>query len=284
MFGYVTINPPELKMKEYHRYKAYYCGLCKALKKRHGIRGQVLLNYDMTFLVILLTGLYECKTRVGKKRCFAHPLQLHPMLMNEMSAYAADMNVLMAYYHFMDDWRDARSIPKWAAAKLLERKRKKIEKQYKRQGKTIANCIKQLTEYEKQGERNLDKVAGCFGELLSEVFIYQEDCWQPFLKRIGFFLGKFIYLMDAYEDLQEDQQKGTYNPFLHYYTMPEFEALAQNILNMMMAECSMAFEKLPIVKDVEILRNILYSGVWVKYGKLKLDKGKTEKSGNKDRR
>ena len=86
---------------------------------------------------------------------------------------------------------------------------------------------------------------------------------------MGFFLGKFIYLMDAREDIEKDAKTGNYNVFLHEYKETDFEQRTEKILSMMMAECSRAFERLPIVENTEILRNILYSGVWCRYELLK---------------
>lgn len=91
MFGYVTTNEPELKVKDYHKYKAYYCGLCQSLKRQYGSAGQLTLAYDMTFVIILLTSLYESETKAESHRCKMHPLKPQPMLENEITEYAADM-------------------------------------------------------------------------------------------------------------------------------------------------------------------------------------------------
>ncbi|HBI73308.1 MAG TPA: hypothetical protein DDY59_08975, partial [Lachnospiraceae bacterium] len=95
MFGYVNIYKPELKMKDYYKYKAYYCGLCKTLRERYRLIGQVTLSYDMTFLIILLTSLYESDSKIGKHRCMVHPLQKHGTLQNEFTDYVADMNIVL---------------------------------------------------------------------------------------------------------------------------------------------------------------------------------------------
>ena len=79
MFGYVVANKPELKMREFHKYKAYYCGLCKVLREKYGLSGQMTLTYDMTFLVILLTSLYESETQLEEKRCIVHPVKKQKM-------------------------------------------------------------------------------------------------------------------------------------------------------------------------------------------------------------
>ena len=108
-------------------------------------------------------------------------------------------------------------------------------------------------------------VSGTFGTLLAELFAYREDVWEQTLRRMGFFLGKFIYILDAYDDLEEDRKNGAYNPLLAKSTEEGFDDWCRRILTMMMAECCSAFEMLPIVTNIEILRNILYAGVWTKY-------------------
>ena len=100
---------------------------------------------------------------------------------------------------------------------------------------------------------------------MEEIFAYRQDLWEPTLRRMGFFLGKFIYLMDAYDDVEEDIKKGNYNPFSRSYIMEGFDEQVRQMLIMMMAEVCREFEKLPIIKYTDILRNILYSGVWCRF-------------------
>ncbi len=94
----------------------------------------------------------------------------------------------------------------------------------------------------------------------------------PVSEEWHFFLGKFVYLMDAYEDLEKDKKSGNYNPFVFVEQNEEYEEKCRSILSMMMAECSKEFEKLPIIHNIELLRNILYSGVWCRYEQLRMKK------------
>lgn len=110
MFGYIMIDKPELKVKEFYRYKAYYCGLCRTLKEQYGFSGRMTLTYDMTFLVLFLTSLYECENKEITSRCPVHPIKKIPMLQNEMTEYAAKMNILLTYYKLEDDWQDDKSL------------------------------------------------------------------------------------------------------------------------------------------------------------------------------
>lgn len=269
MFGYLTINKNELKVKEYEEYQSYYCGLCKVLKERYGHIGQMTLTYDMTFLVILLTGLYEKEPIEKQQRCGKHMGRKHRTWENSFTEYAADMNILLAYHNLMDDWLDEKKISGYAAAKALEKSYQKVKKDYPRQCEAVVSYMEHLTECEKRKEENLDMAAGYTGELLAEIFVYQEDEWSNILRRIGFFLGKFIYLCDAYEDIERDKEKKNYNPFIPFSEKEDVEDMCYQILCMMAAECAKEFEKLPILMNVSILRNILYSGIWAKYEAVK---------------
>lgn len=281
MFGYVTICEPELKMKDFRRYKAYYCGLCHTLKKRYGMVGQMTLTYDMTFAVLLLTSLYDSPTNELTCHCKVHPVKKQVMLENGITEYAADMNVLLAYWHMRDDWLDERKTGSLVGTRLLHKKVQKIMGMYKRQSHIIQKSLKELDAYEKAGETEPDIVAGCFGRLMEELFIYKKDHWEPYLRRLGFFLGKFIYLMDAYEDLEKDEKAGCYNPLVKFRELPDYEERIREMLCMMIAECSAQFEHLPCINEVDILRNILYDGVWNKYKKIQQQKEK-ERAKNND--
>lgn len=269
MFGYIIVNKQEMKFREFDCYQSYYCGLCQNLKERYGRSGQITLSYDMTFVIMLLSSLYEPETAAGSCKCIAHPLEAHPTSRNQFTDYAADMNILFSYYKSLDDWSDERKLSGRAEAAFLRKKNEQVTKKYPQKAERIYTLLERIRLYEKAGEKNIDLASGCFGEIMAEIFVYRQDEWEADLRRMGFFLGKFIYLMDAYEDMERDQKNGSYNVFLYRKeeaeSEEEFEKSAYTILNMMMAECCRAFEKLPIIENVEILRNILYSGVWCRY-------------------
>ncbi|WP_434311503.1 DUF5685 family protein [Hominifimenecus sp. rT4P-3] len=269
MFGYITVNKPELLVKDFDTYRAYYCGLCHALKKQLGKRAQLTLSYDMTFLAILLTGLYEPKNVRTCHCCLLHPAVKHPTYENPYLDYAAAMNLLLSYYNLLDNWRDERSVKSRILAIALRPAVRRIKKQYPRQTAAVCRYLRRLSRCEQESSTDLDYVSGLTGEMLGEIFVYQEDSWAPILRRMAFFLGKFIYLMDALDDLEKDRKDGLYNPWAEMAHQPDFQKNAEDILTMMMGECSLAFERLPILKNTAILRNVLYSGVWSKYEKIK---------------
>ncbi len=265
MFGYIVVNKPEMKFREFAVYQSYYCGLCRALKEKYGRWGQMTLSYDMTFLVMLLTGLYEPETHESVVRCITHPFEKHPVSRNVYTEYAADVNILLSYYKCEDDWLDERRFGRYLFASLLRKKNHRVAAEHPQKALKMMENLDRLHEAEKRGDATIDETAGLFGEILAELFVYQEDEWADNLRRIGFFFGKFIYLMDAYDDLEEDRKKGCYNPFAGRFGQEGFEEEVKQILTMMMAECSREFEMLPILQNAEILRNILYAGVWTKY-------------------
>ena len=266
MFGYIAINKAEMKFKDYDVYHSYYCGLCKRLKEFYGIRGQITLSYDMTFLIVLLTGLYEPDTREVTVNCIAHPLEKHLARTNEYTNYAAAVNLILSYFKCKDDWEDERRRQRYIEARLLYPHMRTIRQQYPHKVTAVSDNLRRLSELERQNEQNIDLMAGIFGNIMSEIFACRKDEWEPSLRKIGFFLGKFIYLMDAYEDVEKDIASGTYNPFKEAYQKDSlFAENSRHLLTLMMAECSREFEKLPILLHVDILRNILYSGVWCRY-------------------
>ena len=265
MFGYISVNKAEMKFRVFDIYQSYYCGICRDLKRKYGVCGQISLSYDMTFLAILLTGLYEPATVQGSCKCIAHPFERHATRNNIFTEYAADMNVLFAYYKCQDDWEDEKKLLKYAYGRLLEGKAGKLKAIYADKIRTINLLMQDFSDAEKESNADIDALAGLFGRVMAEMIVAKEDEWAENLRRLGFFLGKFIYLCDAYEDVEEDIRKGTPNPLKLRYASLDFEEECRTILMMMISECCKEFEKLPILENVEILRNILYSGVWGRY-------------------
>ena len=108
MFGYVMANPQELTPRQRERYLGCYCGICRAIGANASYPSRLVLNYDMVFLALLLSSLYEPAEEQGQGRCLAHPLAPRPWVRSEAVAYAADMNVALAYFSAGDNWRDDR--------------------------------------------------------------------------------------------------------------------------------------------------------------------------------
>ncbi len=261
MFGYVKVNKPELKIREFSRYKGFYCGLCRSLRGRHGPLGQMTLTYDMTFLVLLLTSLYEPETTGQRRRCLVHPAKKQFMLFNEVTDYAADMNILLTHGHLEDDWRDERKLMGLLGMRAFAGKKKEIAARYPRQAEAIETSLLELSGREAENCREIDAVARPFGTLMAELFVWREDAFQKILRAFGFYLGKYIYILDAYKDLAEDMKKGCYNPFAGEQEKEGFDSRVGDMLESTLRMAVTEFEKLPCEQDLPILRNILYEGV-----------------------
>ena len=177
------------------------------------------------------------------------------------------MNILLTYYKCKDDWNDDRKLKQLVLEKILYHKSGFSRNFYREKWKKISHLLDELSKEEQKDNQDIDQMSGMFGQIMAEIMLYQDDEWKELLSRFGFFLGKFIYILDAYDDLEEDIKKNHYNPFKSICNEQGFDDRIKGMLQMMMAECSKEFEYLPILENAEILRNILYAGVWTVYYK-----------------
>ena len=263
MFGYVTANLKELDKQTEKRYGAVYCGICRRIRIQSGNAARLGLSYDMAFLALLLMSLYEPQEESGQKACAMHPIRKRPWVDNPYIRYAADMNVALNYYNCLDDWEDDRKYSAKLLAGQLAKHLPEITERYPRQCRAMEDCIRQLSRLETAGCANPDEPAACFGRLMGELLTYKEDLWAPTLRQMGFYLGRFIYLLDAALDYEKDEKRGKYNPYLAMGTGKDW-ARWEEYLILTMGRCTDFFEKLPLVQDKPLLDNILYSGVWIK--------------------
>ncbi len=276
MFGYIIASVDALSPEQRERYRGCYCGLCRALKQRHGSLSRLTLNFDMTFLVMLLSSMYEPPETARRARCLVHPMKEHSSWSSRFTDYAADMNVALAYYNCLDDWKDGRNLPRLAEAKMLKSGFEHAAENWPRQCAAISSCIEELAEIEKSGAEDPDAAANCFGRLMGELFVYYEDSWEKNFRLFGQALGRFIYMLDACVDLESDIKHERYNPFVAMGGRNLTEQEKKSILTLLIGECAVEFEKLPLIQDVDIMRSILYSGVWIQYERSMKKKGESE--------
>ena len=178
MFGYVTVNPEALTQAQRDRFQAFYCGLCRCLRREYGLKGQMTLSFDMTFLLLTLSSLYEPEEQSGEERCAPHPRKKHAWVENEFTAYAADMNLALAYHKLMDDWADERNLLRRVGAEALKRGYRRVEARWGEKCAAIEKGVRDLSAIEKRREMDIDAPANCFGELLGELFVYRHDQWE----------------------------------------------------------------------------------------------------------
>ena len=265
MFGYLTADTAALTEEQLRRYQACYCGLCRSLEKRHGQLSRLTLNYDMTFLVLLLGSLYEPEETVGESTCIRHLKTPRPWINHEICDYAADVNLALAYLKCLDDWEDEGSLLALTQARVLRPGYGRVQKAYPRQCAAMAQALEDLHAIEKENLEAPDAAAACFGRLMAELFVYREDRWADTLRNMGHALGRFIYLLDACMDLDSDTLHNRYNPFRRYYRREDNEQRFRDILKMQLGECVFYFDKLPLVQDAGILKNILCAGLWIRF-------------------
>ena len=238
MFGYVIADLARLDEAQRTRYKSVYCGLCRALFHSYGPVPTLALTYDMAFLTLFLSALYEPAEKTGAARCLRHPAQAKSWTQTELTGYAAAMNCLLAYENRRDDWHDDRKLSAAAAAGLLGRGAKRAAAQYPDKAAAIRTSLQMIAQAE-------------------------EDRWTPVLRQFGRSLGKLIYFMDAACDLEADRKKNQYNPLALLGIQSGADFRPQ--LTLLAGDAAEAFECLPIVQDAALLQNILYSGVWTRF-------------------
>lgn len=265
VLGVMTVRKDELKFREFDRYRGFYCGLCRAIGRRCGRACRMALSFEMTFLSMLLTSLYEPETKDEMHRCAFHPIEKRLMLGNEAIDYCADLSALISYYDLRDGWEDEKRVDKLAESALLKAAARRAGQALPRQREAVERYVADLHEVEQKNDMNLDAAANLSGKLLGELYVWKKDVYERDLRELGFYLGKFIYLCDSFEDVEQDIKKHNYNPLAERFKRPEFEAESRMMLEDMMARACRAFECLPLIEDAPIMRNILYSGIWLRF-------------------
>ena len=249
-----------MKIKEFNQYHSYYCGLCRALGNRHNSLCRMTLSYDITFLALFLSAVYDAPESLHSQKCRVHPLKKQEYLKSEILDYAADMNIYLAYYNMLDDWNDDKNFLSLGESRLLEKECKKVEQSFPRQCRVIREKLDELSGIEKANVLIPDVPANCFGDLMGELFVPFEDSLDERLRTFGKALGKYIYILDACMDLKKDLKKQSYNPLV-ICQKKEFD----DILHMLMSDVVSSYQALNFQKDRAIIENILFSGVLIKY-------------------
>jgi len=266
VFGYVAPVITALPEERKEAYRAVYCGVCHALLRRWGQPARIALSNDMTFLAMLLSSLYEPAATDHTSRCPLHPMKSHRYLESPMVDYAAEMNALLFYYKCVDQVRDERSAKGKAGEKTFRKPLREIEQRYPLQAEAVRTALDSLWALEETSPIQPDALCNLSGQMLGAVFVPNPgDIWAPVLRKLGEGLGRFIYWMDAWEDYDEDLKKHRFNPLTVYHDREDYEAFCRETLEFFIAEATEAFELLPLEENLDIMRNVLYSGVWQRY-------------------
>ncbi len=272
MFGYVKTDRGELRIREYEYYRASYCGLCRSMGKCTGQCSRMLLSYDFAYLANVRMALCGTKPQFKRRRCPAHPLRRRSMMeYNEQLTYCAAASAILAYEKCRDNVADERGIRRLKArlqCLLLRRMYKKAKRATPGLAEAVRGHLGRLAEQERAKQPSVDCVAAIFGDLLADVAAYGlEGDLARLARKIGWETGRFVYILDALEDLPKDAERGRFNPFLLLYGGAVPEEDKQGIKDALIAclmDLETAFDLLPQGEDPtrqEILNNILYLGM-----------------------
>lgn len=267
MFGYVIPQKSELKVREYEVFRAYYCGLCKEIGKKSQV-ARMALTFDMTFLGILLSSIYLENELCVKKFCAFKMKKVMVITDNAYMEYAGDMNTILSNRKLLDDYNDDRNFFSLLLSKIINTKSLSIlsmDKLIK-----IDYNLKELNNLEKLKCNSIDETGHCFASLTSEIFKINEDKQGRVLSLLGYNVGKWIYTIDAFDDLLEDINKQKYNPLIHTFNYSggnaeDFKKAIRDNMEFTLVKCldevGKAFELLQIKKNKAIIENIIYMGM-----------------------
>ena len=268
MFGFVVANPEKLNEEQRAHYRKVYCGLCRALGKEHGFIDRLTLTYDLAFLILVLSAVTGEPYETLTERCPIHPSK-HVYAVNRFTSYAAEMNIALSYYKFLDDKQDDGSVTASVKAAVFQKEALAAAEKYPAQCRAITDCLERLSAAEKADVLMPDIPAGIFGELMGALFAVDGAEQQDALREFGCALGRAIYVMDAAVDLKKDIKKKQYNPLI----MLKKDEI-KTVLDILMADVMEQYKKLTVTQDAELIENVLYSGIWTVYAsRLRKERG-----------
>lgn len=265
MFGYVLPLTAELRVREWHAYRAYYCGLCKELQREYGFLPRMLLNYDLVLPALLADGAANAAAPAAPERCIANPIERRPMCGHSNGlSLAADALVLTAYYKLCDDCADERLFRRLAAGALRLLLRKKAAKAAARRPALDAVMHGQTAAQqalEQRKSQSADEAADPTARMTQAIFAEAVPDSRA-AARMGLFIGKIIYYLDAAEDYTADTRRGAYNVFvLQGLSRAGAVAEAQRLCRMCAGETALAYNLLDTGPCKAILDNIVFLGL-----------------------
>ncbi len=266
MFGYLTAYQQGLGEEDRRIYQGYYCGLCRTLSEQYGRKSALVLAYDPVFLAILYSDLYDGTETVLDRRCLYKGAKV-PVVRTESLSFSADINLMLAFHNYSDQVYDSRKKRALRAVHFLEKEYRRTAERHPEKDGMLREYMEALHECERRNSDNPDEAGNLTGAMCREVFLLREDEYAKYLRPMFFYLGKFVYLLDAFSDLPKDRRSGNYNPYMKLDAEPDCSEMVLAHLESVMGACTEAFEKLPLITHRDILRNILYAGVWIGYRK-----------------
>lgn len=277
MFGYVKAYQPELKMRDYEQYKAVYCSLCKTLGREYGLFARMTLSYDFTFAALLRLSMNGACPGFHKSRCPFNPFaKCHACSGGgDAFSFTAGAAVIMTFYKLRDNLKDAGFWKRFAARLLYPfaaHAHNKAKKRFPQVEEIVAGMMREQAMLEAAGCGQVDRAADPTAKALAALFSIDaatED-HRRVLDRLGYCVGRWVYLIDAADDLEEDLSSGDYNPYARAFHLAAgdagaLEAARQNAresLQLTAAEALRAYDLLEVQRFDPILRNILTDGLF----------------------
>ena len=269
MFGYVTVYKELISEADYTIFKQYYCGLCRAIGRRCSQTARLGLSYDLTFLAIVLSSISDDETESENKPCIIHPIKKRESIKNDMATdYAADMGVLLDYLKLLDDWHDEKSIKALFGILLFYGGMKKARKRHKKCSGEIKAQLSRLSKLEKENSSDIDECADCFAKILETLFTPEfitDENQRRVLSWLGYNIGRWIYVIDAVNDMEKDYKKGSYNPFNSGFDGGDYTEYVKKLkedkkltLTFTLENAASAFELLDIKKNHTLIEGLIY--------------------------
>lgn len=272
MFGYVVVDKASLRIREYDYYRATYCGLCHSMGKCTGCLSRMTLSYDMTFFVLLREMLEGVKVETVKKRCIRHPLcAINTIKINPELEFSAHVSGIMTSQKIVDNINDERGA-KRLLARMLRVLFSKMENRafdaLPELSCFISEKLSAITEIENQRVASIDAPAEIFGDMMAGMLSYGLEGEKKLIaQKIGKRVGRWVYIVDAFDDYYRDRKSGSYNPFVALYGEDFTSDDLISISSMLEAELSYAYSAIDLLDDdgdknrSEIIKNILCLGM-----------------------
>lgn len=281
MLGYVLPEKSELKLREYEIYNGYYCGICKYIGRSYGQLPRMALSYDAAFLALFLACIDESEDEPVPEHCIAHHIKHKPVILNRAIEYAGDVMLILAWFKLRDDAADEGKLTAKATARFFKNHYKKLRGRYPILCERIEAHIGELSSLEREKCSSIDRVAESFSLIMSTIFeqglelVYPErsesDLHETFAKA-GYHMGKWVYLIDAADDIDSDLKTGSFNPLIYRFeyrageeTVDGFRARIDDDLRFnlysYLAALGEAVASLDIKKNSGIIENIVYFGL-----------------------
>lgn len=276
LFGYVKVFKPQLRICEYETYKAVYCGLCKQIGKNYGLIPRMVLSYDFAFLTLMQLAVSSHKISVKKCRCIAHPLSKRPCVLCGCGFdYPAAAAQILIYHKLRDDKQDRGAVKKLSALLLLAAMKngyKKARRQYPWLARDIEEQMRLQINTEKKRDCGFDEAAQPTAKMMESIAadLSNDERQKRVLARFGYFLGRFVYLCDAADDLQSDMKSGSFNPLVSELGLKgelgesdckRVRKFVIQTLNLTLGELADCYVLLEIKRFRPILDNIVYMGL-----------------------